>query len=211
MPADARRADRLQEFEPQGLTVEEFLAFAETRPQEERWELIEGVPVLNPAPTKWHQTIATNICASLATQRDAIDAPWIAIIGVGAVVPASPRSLPQPDVMVLPWPLETPEAHVAHDALVLFEVLSRSNTKKDQAWRRRMYSSMPQCQHYVTVEQKKAVVVAYDRSDGWKERKMQGLDQRLELPALGDGIELPLQVIYRFTPLATPSKHKDRK
>jgi hypothetical protein len=34
----------------QQMTIEEFLAFTDTRPEEERWELIEGVPVLNPSP-----------------------------------------------------------------------------------------------------------------------------------------------------------------
>ena len=38
----------------QGFTIEEFLAFTATRPQEERWELIEGVPVLNPSPIQTH-------------------------------------------------------------------------------------------------------------------------------------------------------------
>ena len=33
----------------QQMTIEEFLAFTDTRPEEERWELIEGVPVLNPS------------------------------------------------------------------------------------------------------------------------------------------------------------------
>ena len=30
---------------PKQMTIEEFLAFTDTRPQEEHWELIEGVPV----------------------------------------------------------------------------------------------------------------------------------------------------------------------
>jgi hypothetical protein len=32
------------------MTIEEFLAFSDTRPEEERWELIEGVAIMNPAP-----------------------------------------------------------------------------------------------------------------------------------------------------------------
>jgi hypothetical protein len=34
----------------QQLTIEEFLAFTDTRPEGERWELIEGVAVLDPSP-----------------------------------------------------------------------------------------------------------------------------------------------------------------
>jgi Uma2 family endonuclease len=32
-------------------SVEEFLALAETRPQEERWQLIDGVAMMMPPPT----------------------------------------------------------------------------------------------------------------------------------------------------------------
>ena len=45
----------------QQMTIEEFLAFTDTRPEEERWELIEGVPVLNPSPIDYHQIVVTNI------------------------------------------------------------------------------------------------------------------------------------------------------
>ena len=44
------------------------------------------------------------------------------------------------------------------DAPVIFEVLARANTKADQEWRRRVYSSVRNCQHYVTVSLKAADV-----------------------------------------------------
>jgi hypothetical protein len=34
------------------MTVEEFYAFTDTRPDEEKWELIEGEPILNAAPSR---------------------------------------------------------------------------------------------------------------------------------------------------------------
>lgn len=201
MPADARRAREMADFAPKGLSIEEFLAFCETRPQEESWELIEGVPALNAAPVKWHQVIASNIIRHLENASEDRALGWVTLPGVGAIVPASPRSLPVPDVMVLPLPLKDPDRPVADDVLVLFEILSRSNRKKDQAWRRRVYASMPTCQHYVTVEQKKPSVVSYDRADDWKGRKLEGPDAVLALPGLGKGILLPLRMIYRRTPL----------
>jgi hypothetical protein len=33
------------------MTMEEFYAFTDTRPDDEKWELIEGEPVLNTAPS----------------------------------------------------------------------------------------------------------------------------------------------------------------
>ena len=58
------RAHRLDppEIPPEGqMTIEEFLSFTETRPDGERWELIEGVAILQASPSKPHQVIATNI------------------------------------------------------------------------------------------------------------------------------------------------------
>jgi Uma2 family endonuclease len=178
------------------MTIEEFLAFTETRPDEERWELIEGVPVLNAAPVNVHQIICVNLAANLMAHKERTKASWLPILGVGTRVPGSPNSLPQPDLYVQEGPATW--NNVTDDALVIFEVLSRSNTKADQAWRRRVYASVPNCDHYVTVSLKAAEIVAYDRSTGWKAREAAGITAALELPAIG--LTLPLADVYRYTP-----------
>ena len=125
--------------EHEQLTVEEFLAFADTRPQEERWELIEGMAVLNPSPTDFHQIITGNIHALLWLHRRRRRVTWVPLLGIGTRIPISPRSLSQPDVMVKgEAPQDSP---TSDEAVVLFEVLSKSNTKRDQAWRRRAYQT----------------------------------------------------------------------
>lgn len=179
------------------MTVEEFLAFTATRPDEERWELIEGVPVLNASPVNVHQIVCGNLVAFLLAQKAHSGATWLPLLGIGTRVPASPNSLPQPDVYVQGGPATWD--HVTNDALVIFEVLSRSNTKADQAWRRRVYASVPNCQHYVTVSLKSPEVTVYDRDTGWQERAASGTEARLPLPALD--LELSLADVYRYTPL----------
>ena len=84
----------------QQMTIEEFLAFTDTRPDEERWELIEGVPVLNPSPIDYHQIVVTNISGFLWRFKMERDPNWYPLVGTGTRVPASAHSLPQPDVMV---------------------------------------------------------------------------------------------------------------
>ena len=84
----------------QQLTIEEFLAFTETRPQEERWELIEGVAVMNPSPVEHHQVVVTNIATYLMAHKQRTGASWLPLLGVGTRVPVSPHSLPQPDLFV---------------------------------------------------------------------------------------------------------------
>lgn len=179
------------------LTIEEFLAFTDERPDGERWELIEGVAVLNPSPVDFHQFIVTNIVTLLMTEKMAKGHPWLPFIGTGTRVPASANSLPQPDAMVIAGPLTG--SPVAEEALVISEVLSPSNTKADQAWRRKVYASVPNCQHYVTISHKRAEVHTYDRATGWAERKLSGRDAALDLRALG--VSLPLEAIYRYTPI----------
>jgi Uma2 family endonuclease len=181
----------------QQMTIEEFLAFAAARPDEERWELIEGVAVMNPAPIEHHQMVVSNIVAHLIAHKRASGAAWFPMLGVGTRVPVSPRSLPQPDVFVKQG--AATDSPVTDDALVLFEVLSRSNTKADQAWRRRVYASVPNCQHYVTVSLKAVEVVAFDRENGWQGRRLATLEDSLSLPALG--LTIPIADIYRWTPL----------
>jgi Uma2 family endonuclease len=181
----------------QQMTIEEFLAFTDTRPEEERWELIEGVPVLNPPPIDYHQIVVTNISGFLWRFKAERSPSWIPLIGTGTRVPASEHSLPQPDVMVKEHP-PTGSA-VSDDALVLFEVLSRSNTRADQGWRRKVYASVPNCQHYVTVSLKAVQVDAYDRSSGWEKRGFSSLSDGLALPALN--VSIPLADMYRWTPL----------
>jgi Uma2 family endonuclease len=180
------------------MTVEEFLDFTDTRPDGERWELIEGVAIMNPSPVEFHQVVVLNIGRYLMTHKERTGATWMPILGVGTRVPASPRSLPQPDMFVKE--AGATNLPVTDDALVIFEVLSRSNTKADQAWRRKVYASVPNCQHYVTVSLKAVEADAYDRSSGWKKRTMASLTESLSLPAIG--VSMPLADIYRWTPLA---------
>ena len=77
------------------------------------------------------------------------------------------------------------------DALVLFEVLSPSNDKADQNWRRKVYASVPNCQHYVTVSLNAVDVTVYDRANRWKGRSITSLAESLALAALGVSMPLP--------------------
>ena len=180
------------------LTIEEFLAFTYTRPDEERWELIEGVAIMNPSPVEFHQLVVLNIGSYLMARQERTGASWQPLLGIGTRVPVSPRSLPQPDVFVKEG--EATDLAVTDDALVIFEGLSRSNTKSDQAWRRRVYASVPNCQHFVTVSLKAVAAEAYDRETGWRKRALANLGDGLNLSALG--LTIPLAVIYRGTPFA---------
>lgn len=191
---------RTKKADPAGpMTALEFRAFTRTRPQEEKWELVEGVPSVSPSPTDYHQIVVSNLIQVLGAKLEAMGSSWIVMPGIGTRIPGMPANQPQPDVFVMEH--EPSGQPVTDDALAIFEVLSKSNTKPDQAWRRRVYSRVPNCQHYVTVSLKALEVTAYDRATKWAPRCVASLNSALALSALG--LDVPLTRIYRRTPFGT--------
>jgi Uma2 family endonuclease len=179
------------------MTIEQFLVFADSKPNGEKWELVDGVPVMDASPTDWHQRIVMNIGSALDRAKLEKDASWLALLGIGTRVPVSPQSLPQPDLFVKRDPMSG--TSITDDALILFEVLSQSNTRADQAWRKRVYASVPNCQHYVTVSMKSASATRHDRATGWKGVTVTGLAAVLQLPCIDATV--PLAEVYRWTPI----------
>src|SRR5438477_4049142 len=84
------------------MDVDEFMAFLELRPKEERWHLIEGIAVMMTPPSLAHQRIALNLCEllnrSFAAQKlDIYAYHEIAIRLLGLT-----NFKPEPDVVVGP-------------------------------------------------------------------------------------------------------------
>src|SRR5260370_7371798 len=49
------------------MDVDEFMGFLETRPDKERWDLIEGIAVMMASPNHAHQRISSNLSYLLNT------------------------------------------------------------------------------------------------------------------------------------------------
>jgi Uma2 family endonuclease len=176
------------------MTVDEFYAFTDARPDEEKWELIDGEPVLNAAPSTFHQLILSNLVVALTNEQRRRGAAWRAIPGIGALV--SRTSRPEPDVMILPnRPArgEQPRRDTA-DAIVLFEIMSPSTAHQDLKWKRIAYTSMPALTHYVVIAQDVVEVVVFARDAGFAEGRFKSLHDVIAIAALG--ISLPLSEIY---------------
>jgi Uma2 family endonuclease len=175
------------------MTVEEFLAFAATRPDEEKWELIEGEPIMNAAPAHPHQVIVGNVLTELTIMARRARAGWRAIPGIG--VRLSDISAPVPDVMIRPR--DFLKGVVCDDMIAAFEILSPSTAKRDLRWKRKAYARLPSLMHYVVISQDRVEVLIYDRSEGFAERRLADMGDKVELRALG--IALPLADIYGDT------------
>jgi Uma2 family endonuclease len=172
------------------MTVEDFLAFTGSRPDDEKWELIDGEPVLSPSASYTHQIIVGNLIACLRNLSFTETTVWAAIPGIG--VRLSDFRAPVPDVLIRP--ADNLEASVCDDMIVAFEVLSPSTADRDLRWKRKAYADLPSLAHYVVVAQDAIEVVAYDRSQTWAERRLERIDAVLDLPAVG--VRLPLAQIY---------------
>lgn len=177
------------------MTIEEFHAFTDGRPDEEKWELLDGEPVLNASPSYGHQRIVRNTLVALARLEDRERPAWEAIPGIG--VKLSETSAPEPDLLIRPRTLM--DGRICTDVIVAIEILSPSTARRDLEWKRNAYATLPALQHYAVIDQGKVSVSAFDRATGWQERRITGLVSGLDLPVLG--IALALADLYDGTGL----------
>lgn len=188
----------MSDFAPSSLrmTFGEFVAFLDTRPDDEKWELVEGRPVLSPSPVFRHQMVVRNLIYELTSTLRQRSAPWAVIPGIGVKV--DEFNAPVPDVMVRP--LDSLEGSFCDDMLVAFEVLSPGSARRDRKWKRQVYAALPALQTYVMVSPAKVEVTVADRRSDFAETILRDLSTSLDLPSLG--VALPVASLYRDTGLA---------
>ena len=181
------------------MTVKEFYAFTDTRPDDEKWELIDGEPILNASPSPVHQWIVRNILIALGNRERELKASWAILPGLGIRVSRTNR--PEPDLLIMPRAAFSadPAQRDTGEMIAAFEILSPSMADRDLRWKRTAYTSLPSLTHYIVVAQDAVDVVVFARDTGFAERRYRSLSDTIELPALG--ILLPVSEIYRDTRL----------
>jgi Uma2 family endonuclease len=180
------------------MKVEEFYAFTDMRPDVEKWELIDGEPILNAAPSPRHQLIVRNLVFALTTWERKLSAPWVVLPGLGVRVSDTDR--PEPDVLVIPSDHPSfDQRRDRDDVIVVFEILSPSTEGRDLRWKRTAYTSLASLTHYIVIAQDAVEVVVFAREDDFAERRVRSIDNTIELRSLG--ISLPVAEIYRDTGL----------
>jgi Uma2 family endonuclease len=176
------------------ITVADFYAFTDRRPDEEKWELIDGELILNASSAYLHQKIVGNVLYALTLQFRRHKSRWHVIPGIGVLV--SDISRPEPDLMIVP-PLGAgadPGQRDTKDAVVVFEVMSPSTSNRDLKWKRAAYTGMPALTHYVVLAQDQVEAVVFARDNGFAEQRLRLLTDAIAFPALG--VTLPLSEIY---------------
>jgi Uma2 family endonuclease len=181
------------------MTVDEFYLFTDARPDEEKWELIDGEPVLNASPGPFHQRILKNIVFALARREQESDGAWEMLPGLGVRVSDTER--PEPDVLILPnLSGEASAKRDRDDVIVAFEIMSPSTASRDLKWKRTAYTSLASLTHYVVIAQDMVEVLVFARDNGFNEQRYGSAAAVIAFPALG--VSLPLSEIYRGTGLS---------
>jgi Uma2 family endonuclease len=177
------------------MSVEEFYAFTETRPDNEKWELIGGEPILNASPSPIHQWIVKNLVVALTLRERQLKASWAILPGLGVRVSQTDR--PEPDVLVIPRAASSLDSleRDTGEVIVAFEILSPSTEDRDLRWKRTAYTGLPSLTHYIVIAQDRVEVVVFAREAGFAERRYRSIDDTIDLSSLG--VSLPISEIYR--------------
>ncbi len=177
------------------MDVDEFMAFLQTRPDGERWDLIEGVAVMMAPPSYARQRIASNFCSLLNNAFATRHLDLYAYQRAGVRNPGLRNFQPEPDIVVVPG--------VAGDDLYseLFqlagEVLSPINTHAEIDLKLRRYREAPHNLYVVVIEPREFSVEIYAKRHDWQ--KTIFAEDVIEFPEFG--MRCRVVDLYRGTPL----------
>lgn len=197
-PAPAAKPRR----QPQQMSARDFRAFQDGRPDQERWELIDGVPVMMTPPFLDHNRIASNLERVLNDAlevhdptREAVQRPGVEL-GLGAdVLTGLGREAeyrPEPDVAVIAHD-PRPGRRFVDRAFLLAEIVSGTDddpvAAAGEPWiavKSRLYRAHSACEYVLIVEQRRIEVRIAARTDaGWIDRTLSDAADALVLPSFG--------------------------
>lgn len=163
-----------------GMNVAAFRSWAEARPDDERWELLDGEPVMMAPPSARHKRIVANLIRRLdeLAERRGCNA----LTGLGVLSAAMDDFAPIPDLVVTCEPLG-PDGYT-RDPVLLAEVLSPSTQNTDLGAKTVFYRTVPGLRMFLMVHQDRPRVEVWRRDgDNWA-MQSQGPDETIALPEL---------------------------
>jgi Uma2 family endonuclease len=185
------------------ISIEAFRAFYESRPEEEHWELIDGVPMMMAPATLIHQRIASNLERLLNDALEVRNPGLAAYQRVGVDLRPDVNNYdPEPDVVVVDNVVKSSDQRYVDRFYLTAEVVSDSDGKRVEL-KRDIYKKHPHCRCVLTVRQDRHEVRIDLRNDaGWQVSLLQ---QPTDVLALDEfGLRCTLADLYRGTPLQPP-------
>lgn len=184
-------------FQAPILTVASFRAWLGSRPDEEHWELIGGIPMMMAPPSRRHQRIVSNVESLLNAALKRHNRAFAAYHDIGVNVASTVPYDPEPDLAVIRDD-ENPDPRYADRFYLVAEVLSESDRDIIEG-KRDMYRAQPTCTCVMLIRQDwREIIVDRRTGDGWRSAGLREADE-LALPEFG--LRCPVMDLYRDTAL----------
>ena len=182
------------------LSVASFRTWLASRPDEEHWELIEGVPVMMTPPNRRHQRIASNLESLLNDALKRHDPMFAAYHDIGVNILSTVPYDPEPDVAVIRED-ENPDPRYADRFYLVAEVLSESDEGFIDS-KREIYRAHPSCTCILLIRQDRLEITVDRRTvDGWDSRVLRA-DDEFTLPEFG--LTCQVRDVYPIRQLPEP-------
>ena len=182
--------------EPGIMSDREFTILQKYRPQEERWQLIDGIAfMLTPASNR-HQRMCLELAVLLNKGIEKTRPDLIALTERGLLVPGVSRFQPTADVAVV---VDDDGGSYTDRFFLAAEILSPSNSEEYIEIKRTRYMQHPENLYVMVVAQDAVRVDIWARASGWEPRRLTSLRNLVTLPELG--VRFTLNSLYRGSPL----------
>lgn len=182
------------------LTMGQFHAFRDERPKEEKWELIDGVPMMMPPPTLVHQRIAMNLSFLLKVRLEAAKPKWMVSQESGLLIPGDDKYNPEPDVIVIDAEIEIGQIYAERFYFVA-EVLSPNDKKEVLQAKLAYYTAHEHNRAVLFVSQDCVGADQHDRRAGGRWRRSRLEEPEAPLIFTDIGTVGRLGDLYSLTPL----------
>ncbi len=191
------------DFLPQAprLSMALFEAWRNSRPDEERWQLIDGVPMMMPPPTLVHQKIASNLERALDDRVATLRNGMTVAREIGIKLPEVLDYLPEPDVAVIADGFAQDQVYADRFFLVA-EVLSKNESTELIKAKLGFYKghSANRCVLLIAQDRMHVTVHEHLGEAGWSTREISAPDAELSGPSIGAICRLA--DLYNRTPLS---------
>ncbi len=179
------------------MDVDEFMAFLETRPGKEHWELIEGVAVLMTPASLAQRRIGHNLSELLNNTFETESLDLFAYVGTAVRIENVRHFQSQPDVVVVPgvagYDLYSEKFQLAG------EIMSPTNSRQEIDLKLRRYREGPDNLYAVVIEPREFLVEIHARRENWQAVILGQPGDTIEMPEFG--LRCRVVDLYRGTPL----------
>lgn len=150
-------------------SVTSFRTWLTSRPDEEHWELIGGVPMMMAPPNRRHQRIASNLEQLLNAALKKHNPLLVAYQSIGVNIVSTVPYDPEPDVAVVRED-ENPDPRYVDRFYLVAEVLSESDRAIIET-KREVYRGHPWCRCILLIRQDQMqMTIDVRENGGWRRR-----------------------------------------